>query len=61
MWLNISISELRIIIIKIIDYFSGPIKMRCDNKAAIDFSKYRLKKGQTKHIDIAYHVVREKD
>lgn len=35
-------------------------ELRCDNRAAIDFSKNCVKKGHTKHIDIAHHFVREK-
>jgi len=42
------------------ELFSKTCKLRCDNWAAIDFSRNRIEKGHTKHIDIAYHLVREK-
>lgn len=34
--------------------------MFCDNRAAIDFSKNRIEKNRTRHIDISYHIAREK-
>jgi len=42
------------------ELFSNICELRCDNQAAIDFSKNRVKKRHTKHIDIAYHLVHEK-
>lgn len=54
MWLNMFLSE-----IKLCDYFSG-FEIFCDNRAAIDFSKSKVEKNRTKHIDISYHIVREK-
>nr|XP_034194668.1 uncharacterized protein LOC117610925 [Osmia lignaria] len=33
--------------------------INCDNRAAIDFAKSRIENSRTKHIDIAYHIVRE--
>ncbi|XP_046145611.1 secreted RxLR effector protein 161-like [Osmia bicornis bicornis] len=38
----------------------GGIEIYSDNRAAIDYSKNRVEKAKTKHIDIAYHIVREK-
>ncbi|CAK9800967.1 Retrovirus-related Pol polyprotein from transposon RE2 [Anthophora plagiata] len=35
------------------------LQINCDNRAAIDFAKNRMEKNRTKHIDIAYHIVRE--
>lgn len=50
-------------ILKELDLFdflvSGSIEMYCDNRAAIDYSKNRMENNKTKHIDIAYHIVRE--
>ncbi|XP_043262473.1 secreted RxLR effector protein 161-like [Colletes gigas] len=46
--------------------FSGLIvkiagfKMFCDNRAAIDFSRSNIDRNKSKHIDISYHIVREK-
>jgi len=34
--------------------------MFCDNRAAIDFFKNRVENSRTKHIDISYHIVKEK-
>ncbi|CAK9803102.1 Retrovirus-related Pol polyprotein from transposon TNT 1-94 [Anthophora quadrimaculata] len=54
MWLNMFMSELGLI-----DYVSDSLQINCDNQAAIDFAKNRMEKNRTKHIDIAYHIVRE--
>lgn len=53
-WLNMFLSELNLI-----EYFSGPLQINCDKRAAID-AHNNMEKSKTKHIDIAYHVVREK-
>lgn len=53
-WLNIFLSEL-----KLRNYITG-FQLFSDNRAAIDFSKSRIEKNRTKHIDISYHVVRER-
>lgn len=53
-WLNMFISELNLC-----NYITG-YQVFCDNRAAIDFSKNRVEKNRTKHIDISYHIVREK-
>ncbi|KAL6417190.1 hypothetical protein ACFW04_014619 [Cataglyphis niger] len=37
-----------------------PYKLFCNNRAAIDFAKNRIERNKTKHIDIAFHNVREK-
>ncbi|CAK9816510.1 Retrovirus-related Pol polyprotein from transposon TNT 1-94 [Anthophora quadrimaculata] len=54
MWLNMFMSELGLT-----DYVSDSLQINCDNRAAIDFAKNRMEKNRTKHIDIAYHIVRE--
>lgn len=55
MWIQMFIAELNMS-----DLFPQSCELRCDNRAAMDFSKNRIEKGQTKHIDIAHHLVREK-
>lgn len=34
--------------------------IRCDNKSAIYFILNRVERLRSKHIDIAYHIIREK-
>ncbi|XP_046143262.1 secreted RxLR effector protein 161-like [Osmia bicornis bicornis] len=53
-WLKMLLSEL-----KLYDSLLGISNVYCDNKSAIEFSKSRVENSRTKHIDIAYHVVRE--
>lgn len=53
-WLNMFLTELNLS-----DCVAG-YQMFCDNRAAIDFSKNRVERNRTRHIDISYHVVREK-
>lgn len=40
-------------------YIKTPYILKCDNKAAISFSENRVEKSRTKHIDIAYHQLRD--
>lgn len=54
-WLKMFIEEL-----ELDQWISIPYKLFCDNRAAIDFAKNRIEKNKTKHIDIAFHNVREK-
>ncbi|KAK2577746.1 hypothetical protein KPH14_012773, partial [Odynerus spinipes] len=54
LWLSMFFKEL-----DLTKFVPGTIKMNCDNRAAIDFSKNRVEKSRTKHIDVAYHLVRE--
>lgn len=42
------------------EWISVPYELFCDNRAAIDFAKNRIERSKTKHIDIAFHNVREK-
>lgn len=37
-----------------------PYVIRCDNRSAIDFTSNRVERSRSKHIDIAYHITREK-
>ena len=55
MWIQMFITEL-----DMVNIFPKKHELRCDNRAAIDFSKNCIEKGHTKHIDIAHHLVREK-
>lgn len=43
-----------------IDTPCKPYIIRCDNKSAIDFTLNRVERSKSKHIDIAYHITREK-
>lgn len=48
-------------IVQIVD-LDVPCKLhviRCDNKSAIDFTRNKIERSRTKHIDIAYHISRE--
>lgn len=38
----------------------GPSKLLIDNQAAISLSKKPLSRARSKHIDIRYHVIRER-
>ena len=53
-WLNMFLSEL-----KLHNYVTS-LHLFSDNRAATDFSKSRVEKNRTRHIDISYHIVREK-
>lgn len=54
-WLKMFIKEL-----ELDQWISTPYKLFCDNRAAIDFAKNRMERSKTKHIDIAFHNVRER-
>ncbi|CAL1680928.1 unnamed protein product [Lasius platythorax] len=54
-WLKMFIQEL-----ELDQWINIPYKLFCDNRAAIDFAKNRIERNKTKHIDIAFHNVREK-
>ena len=41
------------------DVVKGPIKLNCDNQAAIALSKDNKFHARTKHISIRYHFIRE--
>ena len=42
-----------------IDTPKEPFVVRCDNKSAIDFTRNRVERSKTRHIDIAHHLTRE--
>lgn len=43
----------------ITDMNPGPVVIYVDNKSAIDLAKNPIFHGQSKHIDIRYHFIRE--
>lgn len=57
MWLNMIFDELAHK--TNLNVPSKPYIIRCDNKSAIDFTKNKIERSRTKHIDIAYHITRE--
>ncbi|KAK3024214.1 hypothetical protein RJ639_044683 [Escallonia herrerae] len=46
--------------LKVVDSILRPLKIFCDNQAAVFFSKNNKSSGGTKHIEIKYLVVRER-
>ncbi|XP_053989674.1 uncharacterized protein LOC128882130 [Hylaeus volcanicus] len=58
MWMNMLFKELQNLLN--IDVPREPYMIRCDNKSAIDFTLNRVERSKSKHIDIAYHITREK-
>lgn len=53
-WLKMFLEELGLN-----KWMKTPYQLHCDNRSAIDFSKNRIERNKTKHIDIAFHNVRE--
>jgi len=47
-------------LIKDLTVTAAPIRMRCDNQSALAVMHSPVSSQKTKHIDIAYHFVREK-
>ena len=54
-WLRNFISALGVV-----DSISRPLKLYCDNSAAVSFSKNARSTSRSKHIDIKYYFVKEK-
>jgi len=54
-WIQMFIKELQLE-----KWINLPYELFCDNRAALDFAKNRIERSRTKHIDIAFHNVREK-
>ncbi|XP_051148636.1 secreted RxLR effector protein 161-like [Andrographis paniculata] len=52
-WLKSFISELRVV-----DSISRPIKLYCDNSAAVFMAKNNKSRSRSKHIDIKYLTLR---
>jgi hypothetical protein len=46
---------------KIVDSISRPIKMHCDNQAAVFFCANDKLTGASKHIDLKYRIVKERN
>ena len=53
LWLKRLLGELKITI-------KGPMKLYCDNKAAINISNNPIQHDQTNHIEIDRHFIKEK-
>ena len=53
LWLKRLLGELKITT-------KGPMKLYCDNKAAINISNNPIQHDQTKHIEIDRHFIKEK-
>ena len=52
-WLKKVLMELKI-------PFEGPMKMFCDNQAAISIAKNPIHHDQTKHVEMDQHFIKEK-
>jgi hypothetical protein len=46
--------------LKVIDSITEPIILYCDNQSAVFFSSNNKSSGASKHIDLKYHVVKER-
>ena len=44
----------------IVDSISRPLKLFCDNSAAVAFSKNTRSTSRSKHIDVKFYFVKEK-
>ncbi|XP_046145466.1 secreted RxLR effector protein 161-like [Osmia bicornis bicornis] len=58
MWMKMLFKEIQSLLN--IDVPREPYMIRCDNKSDIDFTPNRVERSKSKHIDIAYHITREK-
>jgi hypothetical protein len=47
--------------LKVIDNITKPLKLYCDNKSTVFFIKNNKSSGASKHIDLKYRVVIERD
>ena len=43
-----------------VDSISGPLTLYCDNQLAVLYSSNNKSSGAAKHIDIKYHVVKDR-
>jgi hypothetical protein len=55
MWLKGFIPRLRVV-----DRISKPLKLYCDNMAAVFFASNNKTRGGAKHIDINFYVVKDR-
>ena len=46
--------------LRVVDIISKPLTLFCDNQAAVFFSSNNKSSGAAKHIDIKYHVVKDR-
>ena len=53
LWLRLLLTELRL-------FRGGPIKLKCDNQAAINIVNNPIQHERTKHIEIDRHFIKEK-
>ena len=44
--------------LKVVDSISRPIRMHCDNQAAVFFCANDKLSGASKHIDLKYHIIK---
>jgi hypothetical protein len=54
MWFKGSIPGLRVV-----DSISKPLKLYCENKAAVFYANTNKSSGGAKHIDIKFYVVKD--
>ena len=47
--------------LRIVDSISRPITMHCDNQAAVFFCAHEKLSGASKHIDLKYRIVKERN
>jgi len=53
LWLKMLLEELKIV-------YRKPLKIYCDNKAAINISHNPVQHGRTKHVEVDRHFIKEK-
>ena len=46
--------------LRVVDSISGPLTLYCDNQPAVLYSSNNKSSGAAKHIDIKYHVVKDR-
>jgi hypothetical protein len=46
--------------LEVVDSISRPLTLYCDNQAAVFYASNNKSSSATKHIDIKYHVVKDK-
>ena len=46
--------------LRVIDSISRPLTLHCDNQPAVIYSSNNKSSGAAKHIDIKYHVVKDR-
>src|SRR6266542_1858657 len=46
--------------LRVVDNISRPLKLYCDNQSAVFYASNNKSSGAAKHIDIKYHVVKDR-